>query len=338
MGRDKQESETDQYIVNCYSAGIVGLGRMGQGYDYAILDDAVIATHASAYYYHSGYELVGAVDPDVVQRERFTKKFNRPAYHDVGELMQNHRPQVVSLSVPTNRRLRVFEDIIQYHPLAVLCEKPIAPSMPEAKTMLELAEQNGCSIIVNYVRRFEPGVLQVKMKIEENYLGDIYKGVVWYSKGLLNNGSHFVDLLRFLLGEVCDVELIAAGRRWDGEDPEPDFCLYFKDCRIYFMAAREECFSLGEMNLIGTRGIIHYGSGGGAIEIQHVMSDPIFNGYLIPAEKENIINDMNHYQWHVMDKLYDHLSDSIALSSDGRSAMETLSVVDRVIKLIWQFA
>ena len=27
------------------------------------------------------------------------------------------------------------------------------------------------------------------------------KGVCWYSKGLLNNGSHFINLLEFWLGD-----------------------------------------------------------------------------------------------------------------------------------------
>ena len=53
------------------AAVVLGLGQIGQGYDYDHPDDSLILTHATGFAYHEAYELVAAVDPDPFQRERF---------------------------------------------------------------------------------------------------------------------------------------------------------------------------------------------------------------------------------------------------------------------------
>jgi predicted dehydrogenase len=70
-----------------FSSVVVGLGRIGQGFDYDNLDDSAILTHASGFAYHEGFELIGAVDPDETQRMRFEKKYNCPAYSDLQTLI-----------------------------------------------------------------------------------------------------------------------------------------------------------------------------------------------------------------------------------------------------------
>ena len=44
--------------MNKYSAAIIGLGQVGQGYDYTSNDESVILTHASALKYHNGFDLI----------------------------------------------------------------------------------------------------------------------------------------------------------------------------------------------------------------------------------------------------------------------------------------
>lgn len=318
-----------------FSSVVIGLGQIGQGYDYDCRDDAFILTHATGFTYHDGYELIAGVDPDNVQRERFEKKFNRPAYMDVQAMTVQHQPEVFSIGVPTASHCQVFKEIMHCQPRAVLCEKPIATCVRDAKHMLSLAEETECSLVVNYIRRFEPGVLTLKQAIEAKGIGDIYKGMVWYSKGLLNNGSHFVDLLRFLLGDVTHIRIIEKGRKWDGKDPEPDVCLHFSQIPVYFLAAREECFSFGEIALIGTHGLIRYAGGGTVIEIRKTQPDPVHPGYTILSQaKQTIPTASNRYQWYVLEALYCHLTEKTPLNSDGKSATETLAVIEDVFELL----
>ena len=314
-----------------FKAAVLGLGKIGQGFDYDRSDDSVIATHASGYARHPGYELVGGVDPDLFQRKRFEAKFQVPAYPDLRSLMEQQSPDVFSIAVPAERHLTVFMEIMRYKPVAVLCEKPIATNSEDGKRMQSLAEQQQCVLAVNYMRRFEPGSLKLKRIIETEELGSVFKGVVWYSKGLLNNASHFIDLVRFWLGTVKGVNVMEEGRKWDGLDPEPDFCLRFNDTPVYFLSGREECFSVGEVNLFCSGGNIRYADFGNLIELCRTYPSPLLEGYtILGPDREMIKTDLKRYQIHVLEGLYRHLISGDRLESDGKSGVETLQVIERI--------
>jgi len=313
-----------------YNAVIIGLGKMGQGFDYDRSDDAVIATHASAYIRHPGFELVAAVDHDPLKRKRFEVKFHRPAYPDLTSLMALHSPEVFSIATPVESHLPVFLDIMQHAATAIICEKPIAVTAQDGHRMWSLAEDRQCPLVVNYMRRFEPGSMEVRRMVRTKELGNVFKGSAWYSKGLLNNGSHFIDLLRFWLGDVTGVEVMNEGRRWEDIDPEPDLCLYFHETPVYMLAGREESFSIGKIDLFCSGGIISYADFGNLIEIRRTCPSPLFEGYTILRPDREIVNtDLKRYQLHVLESLYKHLTTGAELNSDGRSATETLEVIDR---------
>lgn len=326
-----ERAEVQEKPAKCFTAAVIGLGRIGQGYDYDRCDDTIVATHASAYVRHTGFELLAAVDPDPLQREKFTAKFQRPAYADLPLLMAKHKPEVFSIAVPADRHLSVFQDIIRYKPVAVVCEKPIAVSVVDARLMQAIAEHHQCTLAVNYMRRFEPGSIALRRIIRSGEMGECFKGVVWYSKGFLNNGSHFIDLLRFWLGDVTHVDVTKEGRKWDGLDPEPDVCIHFNEIPVYFLAGRAECFSIGEINLFASKGTIRYAESGNRIELHRTRPDPVFEEYTtLSPDKEIIATDLKRYQWHVLDGLYRHLTGGAVLNSTGDSATETLEVVELV--------
>jgi predicted dehydrogenase len=317
--------------VRRFAAAVVGLGQIGQGYDYAAFDDRLVLTHASAYHHHAGFELVAAADPDPDARERFVRKFGMPAYADLASLIAGHRVEVFSICVPTALHYQAFQEIIPGAPLAILCEKPIASNLSEAREMVQLAAAHRVALLINYIRRFEPGGAALKAAIQRREFGDLYKGVVWYSKGIIHNGSHYLDFLRFLLGEVSGLQVLAPGREWDGHDPEPDVCLHFGGIPIYVLAAREECFSAGSIELIGTGGHIHYRDGGARVDVRRTQPDPTYPGYLTLAAPERLAGDMNRYQWHVLDHLYRHLTRKTPLNGDGQSAAATLALIHKII-------
>lgn len=316
------------------SAAVIGLGNIGLGYDYDETDASRVLTHSSAFYNHRHFDLVAGVDPSPATRKRFEDKFNKPTFATVVDLYGRMAPEVLSIGVPTPLHSSVFEEIIQHYPKAILCEKPIAPTVAEGKIMCEMAHAAHCVLLVNYMRRFEPGVLELRKRIKNKELGDIYKGTLWYSKGILNNGSHFVDLLIFLLGDVKDIVLIDTGRENMQYDPEPDLKIKFGEVNIFFLAGREENFSIKELELMGTKGSIQYSRGGEEIVLRKTCSHDLFPTYTV-LEKEgmNIPTDLRRYQLHVLDALYKTLTTGAALNSDGQTALETMAVVEKILTM-----
>ncbi len=112
--------------MKVFSAAVIGLGRIGQGYDYDRPDRNHVLTHANAFKNHPGFQLIAGVDPVLAQRERFEKKFARPAYPDLRTLFSKENPQVLSIAVPTALHFQIFKEVIEHAPTAIICEKPLA--------------------------------------------------------------------------------------------------------------------------------------------------------------------------------------------------------------------
>jgi predicted dehydrogenase len=318
--------------VKRFDAVVAGLGNVGLRYDLDTQGSERVASHARAYATHPGYRLVAGIDPDAAGRALLEQHYGVAAFPDVAALLAaGIRPEVWSIAGPTALHFRMFEDIIALRPAAILCEKPLAESVAEGERMVVAATKGGCALAVNYMRRFEPGVLALRQLIAEGALGEIYKGSAWYSKGLLNNGSHVIDLLGFLLGDAGSFQVLETGRKWEGRDPEPDVCLGFGSARVVLQAAREECFSYIGFELVGTGGTVRYVDGGHRIELRRARAEPALPGYRILApEIEVLPTDLKRYQWHVVDALHQHLCEGGPLHSSGASALASLRTIDRV--------
>lgn len=321
-----------------FDAVVAGLGNVGLRYDLGMKEADRVTSHARAYATHPGYRLVGGIDPDKEGRELLEQHYGVPAFPDVAAMAAaGIRPEICSIAVPTLLHFGFFQEIIALRPAAILCEKPLAATAGEGAQMVAAANQSGCALAVNYMRRFEPGVLALRQLIAEGSLGEIYKGSAWYSKGLRNNGSHVIDLLSFLLGDAGSIKVLDAGRKWEGQDPEPDVCLSFGAARVALLAGREECFSYIGFEIVGAGGTVRYADGGHRIELRRARPEPALPGYrILSPEVEVLPTDLKRYQWHAVDALYRHLDQGEPLQSSGASALATLRTIDRVCSAVDQ--
>ena len=317
-----------------YSVVLVGLGAIGMGYDLGNPNPQRICTHARAFSSHAAFgELVG-VDRDEERRRLFEVSYGARSYASLKEALVQHRSSVVVIATPTATHADVLHRVLEHAtPRVVLCEKPLAHELRDAQAMLASCEERGVALYVNYMRRADPGVRVVKRMIEEGELATPVKGVVWYSKGLVHNGSHFVDLLRYWLGPVGLATIVRGGRRWEDHDPEPDFALDHARGSVSYLAASEECFSHYTVELVARNGRLRYEGGGERVEWQGVVDDPDFAGYRILANPPKALPaDTARYQWHVVEQLALALDGKDAALCTGRDGFETLRDVYRVVE------
>lgn len=106
----------------------------------------------------------------------------------------------------------------------VLCEKPMAGTIEECQEMIETCRANGVKLAIGYMMRFRAHHRKAKELINGGTLGQIIEARaqnhLWYPDvpgawrqdpelggggSLADVGSHCIDLLRFLLGEVVEV-------------------------------------------------------------------------------------------------------------------------------------
>lgn len=287
------------------TAAIVGLGQIGMGYDYSETGDKLILSHASAFRNHTGYELIAGVDPDKTRRKLFEDKYSCVSYDNISAMMNNVEPCIISICVPTIYHYQIFLELIKYNPKAVICEKPLSQSLDYACRMKQIALDKGCILFVNYMRSYGPSIKDIKKLIDRGEIGNVYKTIVWYSKGMMNNASHYIDLCMRLFGEPKKVEIISKGRQISEYDSEPDCKISFDGVDAVFLAFKDECFSVGDMWIMGEKGVIEHRDGGHKISLYKIGSDKIYPNYMVlDSNAISIPSDMDRYQYHVVDTLY----------------------------------
>lgn len=316
------------------SCVIIGLGKIGMDYDFDLTGESAIYTHARAIAVHPGFRLVGAVDVSPGQRARFVQRYAVPAFDQVDVALRQLQPDMVVIATSSESHAAILAKVVNScRPKLVLCEKPLAYEPDEARRMLEMCEKAGIEMFVNYIRRTDPGVVEIKRRIDIGEISVPVKVNAWYSKGILNNGSHFINLLELWLGDISAATIINPGRLWDNHDPEPDVKVQFDLGIVVFRSAWEEAFSHYCIELLSRSGRLRYDKGGEAIEWQGVHADPNFQGYSILAEQRELIaNGMGIYQWHVYDQICKHLAGAATTLCTGRQALKTLEAIDLIIK------
>ncbi len=117
----------------------------------------------------------------------------------------------------------------------VICEKPLAVTVEDAKAMAEAVSEAGVRNMLCHNYRFIPAVRLARELIETGRIGRIYhfRGTYlaepghdpaapledcWYASGtksgiLLDIGSHVIDMARFLVGEILGVSGLS--RTWN---------------------------------------------------------------------------------------------------------------------------
>jgi predicted dehydrogenase len=312
---------------------IIGLGQIGMGYDLALDSAKAVYTHARAFSIHPSFELVGAVDPVATQRDIFEQHYGQPAYPDIAGVLQAKIASVVVIASPTAQHSIALKEVLSHStPNVILCEKPLAYNLAEAREMVEACDSAGVKLFVNYMRRADPGAIDVKERIKSGQIAAPFKGIVWYSKGFLHNGSHFFNLLEFWIGSFVRAKILDAGRLWDNQDPEPDVHVEFERGKVVFIAAWEEAFSHYTIELLSSSGRLRYEHGGESISWQSTHADPNIAGYrILQKSPEMVANGMNRYQWHVAEQLTNALEDKPHNLCTGRQALATLEAMHQII-------
>ena len=305
---------------------LIGLGQVGMGYDFDVADPAVVSTHAKAFSSHPDFELAGGVDSDADACARFLRRYGGRAGSDPAESLRTVDPDVVVVATPTRNHADTVHLALRHaKPRLILCEKPLSYSLEEARGMVAACREAGCLLYANYLRRVEPGVLEIKRRLRGGSIAAPLKGVLWYTKGLLHNGSHFSNLLEFWLGPVEKFGIINVGRAWGEEDLEPDVQVKFAAGEVTFLAAREEHFSHHEIQLVAPNGCLRYEQGGARILWQAAARDPDFPEYTVlslPGEK--IATEGQRLQWHVTDQVSACLRGQPSSLCSGEDALRTL--------------
>ena len=162
-------------------------------------------------------------------------------YTDWRRMLENDAIQVFDNGGPNNAHAEPSIAAAQAGK-HVFCEKPLARTAEEAKSMLDAVEKAGVKHQVAFNYRFVPAVVQARKLIESGKLGRIYHWRAVYlqewgmdpkmptswrfqkdiagSGALGDLGAHIIDLARFLVGEPTKV--MGLTQNWLSQRPSGD--------------------------------------------------------------------------------------------------------------------
>ena len=190
-------------------AAVIGL-RMGE-------------YHLVGYQKNPNTEIVAICDTDPVILEERRKQYNVPlAVTDYRELLNNKDIDVVSVVTPDYFHA---EQSIAFMKAGkdVLCDKPMTPSIEEAKDIINAVKETGRKFMVGQVCRYSPQFAFAKRLVAKGDIGELffveseyahdYSGVPGIGnwrvdprrEPFLGGGCHAVDLVRWIAGEAEEV-------------------------------------------------------------------------------------------------------------------------------------
>src|SRR2546427_12619748 len=180
-------------------------------------------------------ELVGAADDDKTRGAHFARALGVRLWPTYEDLLAQQLHGVIVCS--ENARHRALVEMAARAGVHVLCEKPLATTLPDAHAMLAACTQGGVRLMVALPMRFSAPLLEVRRVLDARRLGAIVCCVStnqgqnprrhrdWFvDKRLAGGGAvmdpteHLVDVVRwFLRSEVAEVyaqttDLLSGGK------------------------------------------------------------------------------------------------------------------------------
>jgi len=174
-----------------YKVGIVGCGDIARA-------------HAKAYQATENTEVVCCADIKEEAVNRFGEEFGIPEnarYPSHEAMLDAEELGLVSVCTWHKPHAIVTIDACKAGVKGVLCEKPMATSLGDADAMLEAAATSGTKLAVGHHGRFSPANMTARELVLSGAIGQPTAAFRRSGGGLLNNGTHAIDGVRYLLGD-----------------------------------------------------------------------------------------------------------------------------------------
>ena len=199
--------------------GLVGTGAIAQAY-------------AQAFERSQKIELAAAADCRADAAEAFAEANHCLAFTSAEQMVDEMEIDAVVVCTPPATHKDVCCELLS-RKIHVLCEKPLSIDSASAREILECAELNGMVFTMASKFRYVADVAVAKAIIESGLIGEIvmfenvFTGRVdmsqrWNSRPeisgggvLIDNGTHSVDITRYFLGQLAEVQVMEGNRIQD---------------------------------------------------------------------------------------------------------------------------
>jgi predicted dehydrogenase len=246
--------------------GLVGAGAIARDYGTAFTSCDEV-------------EVVGVADVRLEAAEELAGKLGCKSFDSHRRMNDAVDVDAVLVCTPPNTHPEVCLDFIEQG-VHVLCEKPFSISSRDAATVIERARQLGVKVTMASKFRYVDDVIRAKQIVDSGILGEIilfenaFASRVDMSKRwnanpevsgggvLIDNGTHSVDLMRYFLGPLAEVQVVE-GKKSQALEVEDTVRIFVRSLEGV-MGSIDLSWSLnkeldGYISIFGSLGTVHVG-------------------------------------------------------------------------------
>jgi predicted dehydrogenase len=205
---------------------------------------------------------------------------------------------------------------------AIICEKPLALTLPEAEAIIAACAAADTPLIVNFTRRFDLAAQQAAAWLAEQGPVQAAQGV--YVRGIANNGAHLLDLLHWWAGDIQEVVYQRA--RWPDS---PDVVLRLAGGGLAMLNAVSG-YDLFRLDVFAAQGVLRLDDGGLKITLR-AADAPTPSGITSLLPPQRLPSGLDH----ALMNLYDHAAEVLAGNAaplcgplDGLAVTRTLAMIE----------
>ena len=204
-------------MSNALRVALVGVGRIGR-------------THLRVLQETDAAEVVGVFDLNTdLARDRAEAAGVARVYSSWQEVLHDPEVQCVGVLLPHDLHERYAVEALEAGK-HVVCEKPLAPTLPECDRMLAAARRTGKRLLPVHNRVFNPAIEKMHEILRQDGIGEVFLAQTtgfeapptvqtWLAtpRGgggvLMSQAVHPMYVLRWLLGDVTRVSCIFGDRK-----------------------------------------------------------------------------------------------------------------------------
>ena len=184
--------------------------------------------HMHAWTQLEGAEITALCDKDEARLKETAQRFGiERTYSDASELFDKEQLDFadIATTVQTHRPLVELASAVGAN---IICQKPFADTMDDAKAMVEAAGKAGLTLMVHENFRWQSAIRKARAELESGAIGapfwgrvsfrsayDVYSGQPYLATDdrfiIQDLGIHILDIARFLFGDVRSIT--ASARR-----------------------------------------------------------------------------------------------------------------------------
>lgn len=312
---------------------VIGCGNIAGVFDQGRPTSDLPYTHAGAYTRDDRFVLVACVEPNDNRRSEFMAAWGIPAgFRTIEQALESgSQLDVISICSPTDSHAHDLEMVLRFKPKLIFCEKPVTTSVAETERLVAECGKLKIPLAVNYTRRWDPDISKLQSEMQVDRWGQLRSAVGYYNKGILNNGSHMLDLLHLLVGPLDIVKVGKPIHDFFPDDPTVSVWLEgSQGVPVHLVGGHAGDYAIFELQLVFSLGVLTMEEGGMYWRERRVADSTAFKGYRMLGDGVRRAGEYPRAMLQAVDNIYRAIYQGEPLASTGASALGAQRICQQI--------